>query len=525
MITTIFFLLLTSIIGLIYGFISLHPDIPTEEIHWLWILLLISGAVVFVRVGTYLIVDVFLTQSSKRKSSDLLRLVVNLILIGIASGLVLGFGFNQDLAALLTTSALITAVIGFALQATLGNFFSGVALEVEQPFKIGDIVEYDKELGQIESLTGRSVYIRTIVGTRLVVPNNKISEHEIEVFPVGDPIARWLRFSVRSNVSPQRVTEIVTKVISNLPYIDHSKRYRIRLLDFNRSQAQYLIIYFLRNFYFSRATDALIQERLWYAFARYGLLERQTVKRNDAHFLGLIAANPLFQNLSADDHQFLAESVKPLVFGPDEPITPDYQSQRSMYIVSRGVIQVHLTDTSMLDEAETVDYLLHNGSTPVQVSYWRYDHLDEITAELTEYIGPIADLLVREYATKTADPYWMYRLLAREIPNESEQKAFLKNSPGNPMEEINIGDYFGERHLLLGEIPTIMNIETENETELLEVSFQTMKELFQRNPQAAQIIAENFAKQQDHAVKLHMAASGTFPAAQIRQRLKSTYQL
>lgn len=525
MIITIFFLLLTAIIGLVYGFLSLRPDFSVESLRWLWILLLISGAIVFVRVGTYLIVDILLAQSSRRKSSDLLRLVVNLVLIGIASGIVLGFGFNQDLAALLTTSALITAVIGFALQATLGNFFSGVALEVEQPFRIGDIVEYDKQLGQIESLTGRSVYIRTIIGTRLVVPNNKISEHEIEVFPIGDPIARWLTFSVRSNVSPQRVTEIVTKVITNLPYIDHSKRYRIRLLSFNRSQAQYLIIYFLRNFYYSRATDALVQERLWYAFARYGLLERQTVKRDDEYFQQLLAQNPLFHNLSTEDLRFLAESVNPIVFGPDEPITPDYQLRQSMYIVSRGAIQIHLTDTAILNEPETVDYLLHNGSTPVQVSYWRYDHLDTITEELAQYIGPIADIIVRKYATKTADPYWMYRLLAREIPDETDRRAFIKHSPEFPMEEINVGDYFGERHLLMGETPPLMNIETENETELLEVSHKLIQQLFQRDPRTAQQIAENFIRQQDHAVKLHMAASGTFPPEQVNQHLNSTYQL
>ena len=37
----------------------------------------------------------------------------------------------------LTTSAVGAVVVGFALQDTLGNFFAGLAIQVEKPFRIG----------------------------------------------------------------------------------------------------------------------------------------------------------------------------------------------------------------------------------------------------------------------------------------------------------------------------------------------------------------------------------------------------
>src|SRR6478672_10767802 len=46
---------------------------------------------------------------------------------------------------ILTTSALLTAVIGLSLQETLGNLFAGLALQMQQPFEIGDWIQFDNE--------------------------------------------------------------------------------------------------------------------------------------------------------------------------------------------------------------------------------------------------------------------------------------------------------------------------------------------------------------------------------------------
>ena len=68
------------------------------------------------------------------------------------------FGFN--IATVLATSAICTIVLGLALQDTLGNLFSGVALQIERPFHLGDWVEInngsEKWVGQIQEITWRA---------------------------------------------------------------------------------------------------------------------------------------------------------------------------------------------------------------------------------------------------------------------------------------------------------------------------------------------------------------------------------
>ena len=50
-----------------------------------------------------------------------------------------------ELGSLLGASALLTAVIGFALQDTLGNLFSGLAMQMQSPFELGDFISYDTD--------------------------------------------------------------------------------------------------------------------------------------------------------------------------------------------------------------------------------------------------------------------------------------------------------------------------------------------------------------------------------------------
>lgn len=46
-----------------------------------------------------------------------------------------------NLGALLTSSAILTAVVGFSMQDTIGSLFSGLLIQMEKPFKTGDWIQ------------------------------------------------------------------------------------------------------------------------------------------------------------------------------------------------------------------------------------------------------------------------------------------------------------------------------------------------------------------------------------------------
>jgi small-conductance mechanosensitive channel len=73
---------------------------------------------------------------------------------------------------ILATTAVGAVVIGFALQDTLGNLFSGLAIQIEKPFRVGQWVTIAGTDGLVSEVTWRATKIHTKAGNFVVVPNS-----------------------------------------------------------------------------------------------------------------------------------------------------------------------------------------------------------------------------------------------------------------------------------------------------------------------------------------------------------------
>ena len=72
---------------------------------------------------------------------------------------------------ILTSFSVVGLVIGLSLQDILRNFFSGVYVLVERPFRIGDTVQVDGHTGVVQEIGFRATLLRTDDGREVVVPN------------------------------------------------------------------------------------------------------------------------------------------------------------------------------------------------------------------------------------------------------------------------------------------------------------------------------------------------------------------
>ena len=66
-----------------------------------------------------------------------------------------------DLSGIVATSAVVTAVIGFSLQDTLGNVMGGVALQMEQSIAVGDWIRTGDVEGLVREIRWRHTSIET----------------------------------------------------------------------------------------------------------------------------------------------------------------------------------------------------------------------------------------------------------------------------------------------------------------------------------------------------------------------------
>jgi small-conductance mechanosensitive channel len=72
---------------------------------------------------------------------------------------------------ILTSFSVLGLVVGLSLQDILKNFFSGIYILVERPFRIGDTVQIDAHSGVVQEISFRTTQLRTDDGREVVVPN------------------------------------------------------------------------------------------------------------------------------------------------------------------------------------------------------------------------------------------------------------------------------------------------------------------------------------------------------------------
>jgi small-conductance mechanosensitive channel len=160
------------------------------------------------------IVDRALKRRGKRLSSavavgDLspvattrLRLVRRLvfaliILIGLAIVALQFPSVKRVATTVLASSAVLGIVVGFAARATLANAIAGVMLAITQPIRIGDLVTFEEETGEVEDVRLSYTYIRLDDGRRLIIPNELLAQSSIENHTILDPrvqveVSVWL---------------------------------------------------------------------------------------------------------------------------------------------------------------------------------------------------------------------------------------------------------------------------------------------------------------------------------------------
>src|SRR3954454_24432531 len=127
--------------------------------------------------------DCFFWPLLARKPSRLLTDLVAAVIWAAAALLVIGNVLKVPLTGILTTSGVAVAVLGFALRDMLASLFAGIALNVEQPYRIGDWLEFGSgTVGRVVEVSWLTTRLQTQDGIGLVVPNAQLATRNFSNF-------------------------------------------------------------------------------------------------------------------------------------------------------------------------------------------------------------------------------------------------------------------------------------------------------------------------------------------------------
>jgi small-conductance mechanosensitive channel/CRP-like cAMP-binding protein len=321
------------------------------------LLVLVPALVLLVRGLGILLQGIFLRRQG-HDAPALLESVVAVILYGVGTVVIAHRWFGVELTPVLATSAVVGAVVGLALQDTLGNLFSGIALHLDAPFRVGDWVKVGESEGRVEQISWRAVRLRTWSRDAITIPNNEVAQHAVVSYASpGQPHSRVLGIGVNYHTPPNKVMTVLLALLDQVQVVLKDPPPQLRIVGYGDFAIQYEIRYYFEKYEHYRAAEGEIHRLIWYYFRRHGIeipFPVRNVYLHDAAAQDLRESTTgrleralreidMFRPLSDDELRSAAAAFRHLHYSTGEKIIEEGNPGDSFFVIDRGEVDVFKT--------------------------------------------------------------------------------------------------------------------------------------------------------------------------------------
>lgn len=215
---------------------------------------------------------VFPVDGQPRRRKLLSDLVSGLIYLGAVFG-ILKFSFHQPVAGLLATSGVVAVVLGLALQSTLADLFSGIALNIESPFRAGDWIAVDgANEGQVLEINWRATRIRDRNGDLVIIPNSQIAKSRVTNHSLPEkahPGSIVLEFSAET--SADKIDAILVPAVLKATHVLHDPAPAIAVQEIRGRIVVYCVSFYVADFEDMPAAQNEVSEQVLSCLSSAGL--------------------------------------------------------------------------------------------------------------------------------------------------------------------------------------------------------------------------------------------------------------
>jgi len=294
------------------------------------------------------------------------RILEDIVVIGayLLWGMVRLSYAGVELSSLVATSAVITAVLAFAMQDTLGNILGGLALQLDNSLQIGDWIKLDDLSGRVVEIQWRFTAILTRNGEKVVIPNAHLMKGKFSVLCAKDlgitGWRRWIWFDIDDAVVPSQVVAAAERSLldADIPNVAHDPAPSCVAMAFGAGSVRYALRYWLVDPRDDDPTDSAVRIHLLATLQRNGwrialpdqavhLIQdseahraaawRQEIDRRVAALSGV----ELFASLDAAERHKLAKRLVPAPFARGDMMTRQGAVAHWLYIIVRGEAEVY----------------------------------------------------------------------------------------------------------------------------------------------------------------------------------------
>ena len=333
------------------GLSPLNPDLSerTTTIH-VWALLVeIGWWLLAARVAVGLLRLIVVLEHRPRETKMISDLLAGLIYVAAVLA-VANFVFGVAIAGLVATSGVLAILLGLALQSTLSDVFSGLAVGLERSYKPGDVIWVKGGIeGQVIQINWRSTQIATTNDSIAIVPNSVIAKSRLENRTAPTP-TRSVMITIHADASidPPRV-------LAALRAAALSSRYPLPAPAFS---AECIALFGDGNAYDLRfvvttsdevrpaRTDILAQIHRHFRHAGIGFgiseVEPQPPARPPSLY-EMLATSDAFGALAPTQRETLAEHFAPTNVAPEQALLREGACIDAVYLLTGGAVEISRT--------------------------------------------------------------------------------------------------------------------------------------------------------------------------------------
>ena len=175
-------------------------------------------------------------------TSSFLRLFVIAIGIFVALNIL---GLNQAVTSLLAGAGIIGLALGFAFQDLTANFLSGAFIAIQQPIRVGDVVETNGYFGMVKAINIRSTIIDNFGGQEIKIPSRDIFQKPIVNFSKSNERRMQLNCGVSYDDDLQKAQEVAMAAIQSLPFLQPGKPVEFHYQNFSDRSVTFLMWFWI----------------------------------------------------------------------------------------------------------------------------------------------------------------------------------------------------------------------------------------------------------------------------------------
>lgn len=241
-----------------------------EVISWVLIFL---GSIVILRVLGLIYFDIHLQSSKGLRVPPLIPHVAMWVAYLVTAVVTLKLVSPETtLTGIFTASAITSLVLGLALQPILGNFFAGLVISVERPFRINDWIQYGGTEARVVDITWRTTHLRTRDNDNLVVPNAKIADAEVLNYYYPHPLhMERINVGVHYRTPPYRVKQAIINACARVEGVLEKPSTEVFVIEFGEHAVIYEVRIWIEDFAHKPRINNQVRGEIWEEFKRRDL--------------------------------------------------------------------------------------------------------------------------------------------------------------------------------------------------------------------------------------------------------------